>query len=94
MPTEFHLIHSPETHNEQAQFWRKHVDGCEDITQHMLLKRALSDHTWVAFFLAVGTIVGQTINHLDGELAKYEHRRRRRHCQFGAHRPSCHRQYH
>jgi hypothetical protein len=48
MPTEVRLIRGPQNLNEQAHFWRGHVDGCEDIEQHMLIKRVLSDHVWAA----------------------------------------------
>jgi hypothetical protein len=34
MPTEVRLIRGPQNRNEQAQFWREHVDGCEDFEQH------------------------------------------------------------
>jgi Plant transposon protein len=48
IPTEVRLICGPQNLNEQAQFWREHVDGCEDIEQQMLLKRVLSDDIWAA----------------------------------------------
>jgi hypothetical protein len=48
MPTEVRLVRMPHTCYEQAKFWRAHVDGCEDIAQHMLLKNSLVDHTWAA----------------------------------------------
>jgi hypothetical protein len=48
MSTEVRLIPGPQNRNEHAQFWREHVDGCEDIEQHMLLKRVLSDNIWAA----------------------------------------------
>jgi hypothetical protein len=48
MPTEVRLVRMPHTCYEQAKFWRAHVDGCEDIAQHMLLKNALVDHIWAS----------------------------------------------
>ena len=45
---EVHLNWRPTDRVDATAYWRAFVDGCEDIGQHLKLKKALANHNWKA----------------------------------------------